>query len=486
MDALQQKPRLLLLNPPGRQVYLRDYYCSKVSQADYVNQPIDLVYLSGWLDAGFDLALIDAIVDRLDPQRCLEAITTLAPHIIVGLIGSVSYAEDVAFYRRLGDRLPTPIILSGDILLDQRSRRLRELDFASAFVHDFSGDDLVRYLSGERHGLHNLTFRYGDSAIEAPVVRSKKERFSLPLPRHDLFAGKAYRYPFVRRQRFATIMTEFGCPYTCTFCIMGTLGWRLREPEDVLDELALLQQLGIRELFLLDQTFGIQKDRAHALLGGMLARGFDFGWVCFSRPDILDDALLRQMRRAGCHTVILGLESGDQQVLDSAQKAYTLAEIRAGFRRCKLHGLRTVATVIIGLPQETEASFRRTLAFLRDVDCDFASFNVAVPRMGTELRRQALALGLITPEVAVMDQSGTEVAMPALTLSRRQIAAMKQRAVREFYLNRRFLARRLLAVRSFDDLRIQVRQGIGLLRQAAAAWRRKPVHDMDNVHDTTG
>jgi hypothetical protein len=84
--------------------------------------------------------------------------------------------------------------------------------------------------------------------------------------------------------------------------------------------------------------------------------------------------------------------------------------------------------------------------------------------MGTPLRQQAIEKKLIAPALQMMDQSGSEVAMPTLTLSREQIDAMHQRAVREFYFNSNYLWRRLHNLRSFDDARIQLRQGYGLLK----------------------
>ncbi len=464
------KTPLLLLNPPGERVYLRDYYCSKVSQADYLNHPIDLLYLSGLLQSHYGLHLIDAIVDKLPAQKTLQMIEALQPEVIIGLIGSVSYEEDVDFYRRLAAENHVPLVLSGDVLIENRAERLQEMDFASALLHDFSDAVVCDYLQGRRDDLRNLTYRDGDEIVVTPIERARCEAFALPVPAHHLFIDRNYRYPFVRRRRFATVMTEFGCPYHCTFCIMSTLGWKIRPVPNVLEELDYVHKLGVRELFFLDQTFALQKPRALHLLDEMQRHEYGFGWVCFSRPDILDDEILHAMKNAGCHTLILGLESGDDAVLAAAKKDYTRAQVLAGFERCQAHGLRTVATVIIGLPEETEESFQRTMEFLKIVPVDFVSFNVAVPRMGTPLRQKAVKNNLISSDFQIMDQSGREVAMPGFTLSREQIAAMRQRAVREFYMNANYLKRRLMGLRSLDDARIQLRQGVGLLRNYLRAW----------------
>ena len=467
---MMTKPRLLLLNPPGKSVYLRDYFCSKVSQADYVNHPVDLVCLSGYLVDSYDLSVIDAIVERLTVRRCLDRVRQLRPDIIVGLIGSVSYPEDVAFYRQVADKVGARIILIGDILIERRQERLQELPFVEAFLHDFASGDLLSYLRGDsRDTLRNITFRVNHGTQLAPIARQRSDTWNLPLPQHQLFMQKNYRYPFVRHRKFATILTEFGCPYSCTFCIMSTLGWKVRPIENLLPEFDLLKGLGVRELFFLDQTFGIQKERAHQLLQEMRRRDYDFGWVCFSRPDIVNETLLAEMKASGCHTIILGLESGNGDILDSVRKDYDIDEVKAGFRLCKEQGLRTVATVLLGLPAETETTFAQTMSLLEEVSPDFASFNVAVPRLGTPFRESVLELKLATRDHEIMDQSGREISLPTMALSREEISKLKKKAIHQFYFNSRYLrqsVRRLAAMeagRTWDVL-IHLRQGFGLLR----------------------
>ncbi len=464
---------LLLLNPPGERVYLRDYFCSKVSQADYVNHPIDLLFLSGYLSQSHRLRLIDAIVDRLPLRSCLEKAESLRPDVAVGLIGSVSYDEDIRFYRELGRRLPDlRLILIGDVLIERRAHRLALLDFAEAFLHDFSSADLSLYLRDPQASeLRNMTVRRQGGVAALPLERSNGSAFRLPIPEHSLFLEKPYRYPFVRRRLFATVLTDFGCPYSCTFCIMSSLGWKRRPVGDVVQELAHLGERGVRELLFLDQTFGIPRSRACQLLEAMERLPNRLGWVCFSRPDVIDAELAARMRSAGCHTVILGLESGDQGVLDSVRKDYGTEQVRQGFRICAREGLRTVATVLIGLPQETEESFRRTIDFLKEVDPDFASFNVAVPRMGTALREEALALELVDPRTNSFDQSGQPVSMPTLALQKRRVAELRRRAVREFYGRPGYWAGRLKrwagkGTPLLSDLRIQLHQGWHLMRNS--------------------
>jgi anaerobic magnesium-protoporphyrin IX monomethyl ester cyclase len=456
--------RVLLLNPPGERLYLRDYFCSKVSQADYVHPPIDLVFLSGWLSERFEVVLVDAIVERLTPERCLDAVRALAPDAVVSLVGAASAAEDTSFLARLRPLVGGPIVAIGDLVLEDPSTWLAEHACVDAALTGFSTDSIARYLAGDRDGLSEIAFRDGPQIVATTAAASGE--FSLPVPRHEIFLARRYRYGLARGRRLASIMTDYGCPFRCTFCVMPALGWRRRPVENVLAELDELERLGARELFFLDQTFGLPRKRASDLLAAMERRRYGFGWVAFARADTSDDELLTAMRRAGCHTVVFGVESGDESVLAATRKEITVPNLRDAFRRARRAGVRAAATILLGLPEETEESFGRTMRLVRELDPDFLSINVAVPRNGTGLRRVALAEGLADPSEA-MDQSGSRIAIKPRALERDDVAAMRRRAARAFYLRPDYILRRALAVRSLAEADLLARNAFALIRRNA-------------------
>ena len=105
-----------------------------------------------------------------------------------------------------------------------------------------------------------------------------------------------------------------------------------------------------------------------------------------------------------------------------------------------------------------------TITLVRRIGLDFASFNVAVPRSGTGLREEAIGLGFVDEKFSVMDQSGSEIAMPTRALSRTDVLAYRRRAVAEFYLRPRYILRRLLSVRSFYDICNYAKQAFALIK----------------------
>jgi radical SAM superfamily enzyme YgiQ (UPF0313 family) len=150
-------------------------------------------------------------------------------------------------------------------------------------------------------------------------------------------------------------------------------------------------------------------------------------------------------------------------VLAGYKKKYDVADVREGFARAKRHGLRTVGTFIIGLPEETEESIRRSLDLALELELDFMSLNMAVPRFGTPFRARAIELGLVDENDLVMDQGGAEAKLPTQALDRDTMLALKKRMVRRFYLRPSYLWRRVTSAANLYELRAQAREGLALL-----------------------
>jgi len=446
---------VLLLNPPGTQIYCRDYYCSKVSKSNYLTHPVDLLMLSGRLSERFNLHVIDAIADGFDDASCLAMVEGLSPDVAVVMIGAVSIYEDSSFLSKL-KRPGLRIAVTGDIVLADTKQWLSQHPSVDAVILDFTSEGIINYIQGGGGPIPGIITRQ-DGVPKRPV----NQEFTLPLPRHELFNSNHYRYPFVRYKEFATVLTDYGCPYQCSFCVMSTIGYKYRPVDNILEELRFLKRLGKNEVYFCDQTFGVNRVRTLDLCGRMKEERFGFGW--FSRADLVTEELLTAMQGAGCHTVKLGVESADEEMLRTYRKGFALSQVREAFRLCRSKDIRTVATFMLGLPEETEETAHATIALARELDPDFASFNVAVPRMGTPLRQEAINIGLISPELVMMDQTGLSIAMPTRYLTKNQIRRLRGQAIRGFYLRPGYLCRRLSRIRTFYELKEHLAEGWALL-----------------------
>ena len=462
--------RVLLLVPPGEGVVIRDYYCSKHSQARYLHPPIDLVVQGGhFRAAGLEPSLVDATVDRLSARSALQAVREARPDAVFALAGAVSWPADEAFLREVAEATGAPVYASGDLFMQDPATSLAHHSFLAGLLTDFTSDELARHLApapAGGSGARAALVLPGDPP--RPIRRTRGSR-PIPRPAHDLFVGKDYRYPFARAYPMAGVYASYGCPYTCSFCITGELGTSMRPAENVVDELRWLVELGVREVFFQDQCFGCAPRAAwDRLLDAMIEADLGLGWWTFTRVDVLDRGLARRMKAAGCHTVILGVESASEEILANHRKGYGPERIREAFALCEQEDLRTAATFILGLPEETPESLRATIDFACSLPADYASFNVAVPRAGTRLRERAVGEGLVDADLVVMDQSGFEPTLRTRGLSQAELARWRRRAVAGFYLRPSYVWRRLRHLRSGAELVGQAREAWFLLRNLAA------------------
>ncbi|MEW6684977.1 MAG: radical SAM protein [Candidatus Edwardsbacteria bacterium] len=457
--------KVLLLNPPGDKVYLRDSYCSKVSKSGYITPPVDLIILSGLLASRFEVEVLDAIAERLSYEESYQKIMNLKIEAIIFLTGEVSWERDFEFLHWVKSKRENLLMVgSGDVLMEEGVEIINKNSFLDAILLDYTESSILDYLEGRRSNLENLIFRDGERVIISSKVEQKSE-FSIPLPQHKLFPFHKYSWPFARRTPFTGVVTDFGCPYKCDFCLIGQLGFKTRPPAEVLKELLYIQSLGIKEIFFGDQTFGVKRERAINICEGMLRERINLSWGCFSRVDLVDHELLDCMRIAGCHTIIFGVESGNDEILKRYHKGFTIAKVRETFRLCQEMKITTVATFILGLPGENEASCYKTIALAKEIGCDYASFNIPVPRKRTPLREEALKHGWILPEVREPDQSGTVVGIQTAQLSANKLQNLRRQAEKEFYLRPSCLLRLLVRIRTFTELKNHLKQGRGLFRK---------------------
>jgi radical SAM superfamily enzyme YgiQ (UPF0313 family) len=287
-------------------------------------------------------------------------------------------------------------------------------------------------------------------------------KFSVPIPRHELFDFKKYKIPIAKKFPFTVVITSLGCPYNCAFCTAGAYGYRVREVDNVIKELIYLKKLGVKEILFQDPTFTINKKRVIELCRKMLDNGLEFTWSCNADIKSMDEEKIYWMKRAGCHTVSIGIESGDDSILRKYSKMITVEQIKKVVDLLNKYKIRILGYFIIGLPGETRESILKTIELAKSLKLDIASFAIATPDVGTKLRQEAIAKGWISPDALNFDSTEFPI-IETEELKREEIWRLRRRAVREFYLRPSYIFRRLFQIRSFRDLKLTISNAMSLL-----------------------
>jgi len=405
--------------------------------------------------AGHEAAILDGPRERLGPEQLLRRAAELRP----GLVGISAFSADLSAVRvllpRLRQLLPQAGLVMGgphaSCLPEHTLVLLPELDYLFAGEAETGLPLLATQLESGRvdpAGIPGLGWRSGDGACFNPP-RFEPDLDALGLPAWDLLRldipDVAPHGAFARQLPAAPIIITRGCPFPCTFCAARKVSGcaiRHRSLESVMAEVELLAgRYGIRELHIEDDNFTFRREFAARFCEELLRRNLGLTWCCPNgvRLDSLDAALLALMKRAGCYSLSLGIESGSDRVLESIRKRLSTGDIARQVALVRAAGIKTTGFFIIGLPGETEAEIRQTIRFARRLRLDRAQFSTFLPLPGTPYFEAYLEQVPLS-EVCWDRFYTTEAQEGPGGLSRSRLVRLQRRAFLQFYLQPRVLA----------------------------------------------
>ncbi|MBN2430822.1 MAG: B12-binding domain-containing radical SAM protein [Acidobacteria bacterium] len=237
-------------------------------------------------------------------------------------------------------------------------------------------------------GVPNLSYRQGGETIHLPLMPYVENLDELPFPDFSLAPGSI---PRLARRRFIPVQTSRGCPYNCSFCsVTGMFGrrYRFRSTENILSELRRYDHHS-NFIFFYDDHFTANPRRAKELLRAMIAERFKFRWSTQVRVDIArDPELVQLMKKAGCHTLFIGLESVNPESLKAMKKQQTVDEIDYAIRLLRRNRIHIHGMFVYGFDQDDRETVRETIRFARKVPLTSTQFMILTPLPGSEFYRK--------------------------------------------------------------------------------------------------
>jgi anaerobic magnesium-protoporphyrin IX monomethyl ester cyclase len=317
---------------------------------------------------------------------------------------------------------------------------------------------LARLESGEDFdGVAGVVFRQGENIKKNAPRPLIADLDSLPFPARELLgeAGKYIPPPATyKRKPVAVIMTARGCNRHCLYCFQidkhRKSGIRYRSVENVMDEVELVLRQGYREIKFIDDTLAADYSRAMTIAAEIKRRGLDFTWFASAVVNQVDKPLLQAFKDAGCWAILFGAESGVQKDLNAIRKGITPDQIRSAVKAAKEVGLTVYTPFLFGIPGQTYEDGLKTIEFALELDPDIANFHAITPFPGTELYDNIEKYGTMSDDLTDYTYQGA--AFVPYTMTRDEIAELRQLALKRFYSRPKFLWRRMLALRSINDI----------------------------------
>ena len=202
--------------------------------------------------------------------------------------------------------------------------------------------------------------------------------------------------------RYIIMQTSRGCPWPCVFCdipIFSEGKWRSRSASHVVEELKQLDREGYRSVFFVDDHFLLQPKRIQAMCDGITDNRLEIKWGAEGRVDSKCMDLFPAMAKANIRTLMFGIESGSQKILDRLKKEQTLEQIETAVTAAKRAGIEIVhGFFLLGNPDETADDVRKTYEFASRLRIDTFGFGRLCVYRGTPLWNEYVQRGLVDDE----------------------------------------------------------------------------------------
>ena len=379
-----------------------------VSKNRRLAPPLGLAYMASYLEqAGYNVIIVDSLVMKYGLRDIVGIIKRNNPDVI-GISTVTQFINDAYDIAKISKEYNPNclVVLGGPHPTALPIETLNGSKFVDVVVKGEGEITFLELLKAKEKnkfdGIRGICYRNNDKIFQNPDRPFIENLDSLPFPAYHLLNMNKYvdraKHSIKKSGKnndkiFGCISSSRGCPYNCSFCASNVIWgrrWRPRSAENIVDEMKLLSdKYGIRKIYFADDLTTLNKKRISRICNLIPKEKMDVSWSCPSRVNLIDGELCNILKKGGCETVGLGLESGVQSTLDFLNKNITLNQSKTAVKTANKSGLKTESNFIIGVPGETKSMINQTLSFAFSIELNHVNFSILTPFPGTKVYNYA-------------------------------------------------------------------------------------------------
>jgi anaerobic magnesium-protoporphyrin IX monomethyl ester cyclase len=338
-----------------------------------------IAYLGTYLHRrGFTFDYINSFQDEkeyLKEQLQENEVLTVAI-LTTFYVTPLPIVEIIRFIRQYNQT--AKILVGGPFVSTKfRTSNPTEMDYllksmeADFYVNSSQGESaLVNIISSLKNDqpfdkINNIYYKTEKGYASTPLVR-EENILAENMVDWELFSNRV--------GEFANVRTCISCPFSCAFCGFPEHAGKHQVAcvEAIEEELNRLNKIkSLKSIHFVDDTFNVPIKRFKEMLKMMIKNDYSFKWNSFFRCQYADEETVKLMKESGCESVLLGIESGNEQILKNMNKFASLDKYYEGIAWLKKYGIITLGNFIVGFPGETEETVRDTIDFIKKSDLDY-------------------------------------------------------------------------------------------------------------------
>jgi len=378
--------------------------------------PLGLAYLHSYLESK-DIASKILFLNHKDHTYCfkrvIKEIEDFSPDVVGFQMLAASRVSTYRLIEHIQENYPgIKIVIGGIYATIMYEQLIEKYPFLIAVLGEgeITLTELVKALNKTKPNLEKID---GIAFYSKEGVRRTKPRKliedldTLPFPKHELFFKDSKRYS-------GGLLTTRGCPFACSFCCLNPEQKRIvrfRSPKCVVDEIEYMVKKfpQMTEVFIHDDSLFIDNKRVIEICDEIIKRKIKTSFVCSGRMKPISKELIKKLEQANFTRVMLGIESGDNEMLKNCHKGINQDDILKTFKLFAKSKINLKVFLLVGLPGETIETIKETARFVKKLQkikyVSFPSFaNLLVVYPGTEVYEIAKQKGMIDDDFWLSDK----------------------------------------------------------------------------------
>ncbi len=464
--------KVLLINPP-RENEIIGNNPSIIEEERGYNPPLGLLYVAGYLEknTNHNITVVDSQVEKLNYNALSTRIRSIEPDV-AGLTAMtmtlIDVIKTIQVIKKVNNNIK--IVLGGPHvhLFPEETINLKNVDFLVLGEGEETFKELLDFINDKTKlkNIPGLVFKDNGKVTNTGIRPAIKNLDGIPFPARHLVPYKKYSSLLSTGSVVTTIFTSRGCPFQCSFCDRPHLGksFRARSSNNVVDELEECVNMGIHDFLFYDDTFTIKRERVLEICNEIINRKLDIAWDIRTRIDVVNEEMLKHLKKAGCQGIHYGIEAGSERILKVLQKGITIEQAKQVFGLTRKHKIPILAYFMIGNPDETREDIYTTFEVMKALNPDYVHLTILTPFPGTKIYLNGLKNGIIKRDYwREFARKPTPDFIPPHWdefFTRKELNDLLIQGYRKLYIRPLDIFRRIKRIKSLNELTKKAKAGL--------------------------